>query len=68
MSTVTVSAKFQVVIPRRIREALGIRPGQKLQAFQYGDRIELVPVPPLSEARGLFAGIETDVEREPDRV
>jgi AbrB family looped-hinge helix DNA binding protein len=68
MSTVTVSAKFQVVIPRRIREALGIRPGQKLQAFQYGDRIELVPVRPLSEARGLFAGIETDVEREPDRV
>lgn len=68
MSTVTVSAKFQVVIPRRIREALGIRPGQKLQAFQYGNRIELVPVRPLSEARGLFAGIETDVEREPDQV
>jgi AbrB family looped-hinge helix DNA binding protein len=68
MSTVNVSARFQVVIPRRIREALGIRPGQKLQAFQYGDRIELVPVRPLSEARGLFAGIETDVEREPDRV
>jgi AbrB family looped-hinge helix DNA binding protein len=68
MSVVTVSAKFQVVIPRRIREALGIRPGQKLQAFQYGNRIELVPVRPLSEARGLFAGIETDVEREPDRV
>jgi AbrB family looped-hinge helix DNA binding protein len=65
MNTVTVSAKFQVVIPRRIREALGIRPGQKLQAFQYGNRIELVPVRPLLEARGLFAGIETDVEREP---
>jgi AbrB family looped-hinge helix DNA binding protein len=68
MSTVTVSAKFQVVIPRRVREALGIRAGQKLQAFQCGNRIELVPVRPLSEARGLFAGIETDVEREPDRV
>lgn len=51
MSTVTVSAEFQVVIPRRIREAM-----------------ELVPVRPLSEVRGLFAGIETDVEREPDRV
>lgn len=68
MSTVTVSAKFQVAIPRRIREALGIRPGQKLQAFQYGNRIELVPVQPLSEAWGLFAGIETEIEREPDRV
>jgi AbrB family looped-hinge helix DNA binding protein len=68
MDTVTVSPKFQVVIPRRIREALGIRPGQKVQAIQYGNRIELVPVRPLSEARGLFPGIDTDVEREPDRL
>jgi AbrB family looped-hinge helix DNA binding protein len=68
MDTVTVSPKFQVVIPRRIREALGIRPGQKVQAIQYGNRIELVPVRPLGEARGLLRGIDTDVEREPDRV
>lgn len=68
MDTVTVSPKFQVVIPRRIREALGIHPGQKVQAIQYGNRIELVPVRPLAEARGLFRGIDTDVEREPDRV
>jgi AbrB family looped-hinge helix DNA binding protein len=68
MDTVTVSPKFQVVIPRRIREALGIRPGQKVQAIRYGNRIELVPVRPLAEARGLFPGIDTDVEREPDRV
>jgi AbrB family looped-hinge helix DNA binding protein len=68
MDTVTVSPKFQVVIPRRIREALGIRPGQKVQAIRYGNRIELVPVLPLPEARGLFPGIDTDVEREPDRV
>ena len=68
MDTVTVSPKFQVVIPRRIREALGIRPGQKVQAIRYGNRIELVPVRPLSEGRGLFPGIDTEIEREPDRV
>jgi AbrB family looped-hinge helix DNA binding protein len=68
MHTVTVSPKFQVVIPRRIREALGIRPGQKVQAIRYGNRIELVPLRSLAEARGLFPGIDTEVEREPDRV
>lgn len=68
MEPVTISPKFQVVIPRRIREALGLRPGQKVQAIQYGNRIELVPVRPLSEARGLFRGIDTDIEREPDQV
>ena len=68
MDTVTVSPEFQVVIPRRIREALGNGPGQNVQAIQYGNRIELVPVRPLAAARGLFPGIDTDVEREPDRV
>lgn len=68
METVTVSPKFQVVIPKKIREALGIRPGQKVQAIQYGNRIELVPVRPLAEARGFLEGIDTTIEREPDRL
>ena len=68
MDTVTVSPKYQVVIPREIREALGIRPGQKVQAIQYGNRIELVPVRPLSEARGFLKGMDTTIEREPDRL
>lgn len=68
MQTVTVSPKYQVVIPRRIREALGIRPGQKIQAIQYGNRIELVPVRPLKDARGFLAGIDTTIDREPDRL
>lgn len=65
---VTVSPKFQVVIPKKIREALGLRPGQKVEAIQYGNRIELVPVRPISEARGFLAGIDSEVEREPDRL
>jgi len=68
METVTVSTKYQVVIPKAIRDALGLKPGQKVQAIQYGNRIELIPFRPLSEARGFLAGIDTNVEREPDRL
>ncbi len=68
METVTVSPKFQVVIPRRIRESLDIRPGQKVQVIRYEDRIELIPVRPVRETRGFLEGIDTEVERDPDRV
>ena len=68
METVTVSPKFQVVIPRKVRESLGIRPGQKVQVIRYEDRIELVPVRPVREMRGFLEGIDTEVERDPDRV
>jgi AbrB family looped-hinge helix DNA binding protein len=67
METLTVSPKYQVVIPKTIRESLGIKPGQKVQAVQYGNRIELIPFRPLAEARGFLAGIDTTIEREPDR-
>ncbi|MCJ7453314.1 MAG: AbrB/MazE/SpoVT family DNA-binding domain-containing protein [Steroidobacteraceae bacterium] len=67
-TTVTVSPKFQVVIPLAIREALGIRAGQKIQAIQYHDRIELIPVRPMRRARGMLKGIETSVPRESDRM
>ena len=68
MNTVTVSPKFQVVIPQAIREALGLQPGQKIQAIQYRDRIELIPVRPMHKARGMLAGIDTSVPREDDRL
>jgi AbrB family looped-hinge helix DNA binding protein len=68
METVTVSPKFQVVIPRKVRESLDIRPGQKVQVIRYEDRIELVPVRPAREMRGFLEGIDTGVERDPDRV
>jgi AbrB family looped-hinge helix DNA binding protein len=68
METVTVSPKFQVVIPRKVRESLDIRPGQKVQVIRYEDRIELVPVRPVRETRGFLEGIDTEVERDQDRV
>ena len=68
MEAVLVSPKFQVVIPRAIREKLQIRPGQKMQVIQYGDRIELIPLRPTREMRGFLKGIDTSIEREPDRV
>ncbi len=68
MTTITVSPKFQIVIPREIREALGIVPGQKLRAVALGNRIEYVPVRTLKSARGMLAGISTDVPRDDDRV
>ncbi len=68
MSVVTVSPKYQVVIPREIREALGLEPGQKVQAFQYQNRVELIPVRSVREMRGFLQGIDTTVARERDRV
>ena len=68
METVTVSPKFQVVIPRAIRESLGIRPGQKVQVILYQEHIELIPVKTAKTMRGFLKGINTTIEREPDRV
>jgi len=68
MQSVTVSPKFQVVIPRPVREALGVRPGQKMQVIEYDGRIEFIPERDITELRGFLKGINTDIEREEDRV
>lgn len=68
MPVVTVSPKFQVVIPQAIREALGLEPGQKVHALQYLDRIEFIPVRPMKSLRGFLKGIETSVPRDRNRV
>jgi AbrB family looped-hinge helix DNA binding protein len=68
MATVTISPKFQILIPEEIRLAMRRKPGQKLAVFQYAGRIELVPVRPIKEMRGFLRGIDTTVERDPDRV
>jgi len=67
METVTISPKYQVVIPKEIREMLKLSPGQKVHAIVYGDRIELIPVRPIKKMRGFLKGIDTRVPREPDR-
>ncbi|MDA3936291.1 MAG: AbrB/MazE/SpoVT family DNA-binding domain-containing protein [Actinomycetota bacterium] len=69
MNTVTISPKFQVVIPKSIREQLNLVPGQKVQAIAYGDRIEFIPVRPASQMRGMLRGLDTSFERDrEDRV
>ena len=68
MAAVTVSPKFQVVIPKEIRRRLGLLPGQKVQVVVYGDRIELIPVRAAKRMRGFLKGIDTRVPREGDRV
>jgi AbrB family looped-hinge helix DNA binding protein len=69
METVTVSPKFQVVIPKKVREILGIKPGQKMRVMADDDKVVLIPMRPIEEARGFLKGIDTDVQREEeDRV
>jgi len=67
VATVTVSSKFQVVIPKDVRDRLRLQPGQKVEAFALGGRIELVPVRPIEEMRGFLRGMDPNFEREPDR-
>jgi AbrB family looped-hinge helix DNA binding protein len=68
MQTVTVSPKFQIVIPKSIREALHLRPGQKMQVMEYAGRVELIPERDIKELRGFLKGINTAFKREEDRV
>jgi AbrB family looped-hinge helix DNA binding protein len=68
MQTVTVSPKYQVVIPKNIREALQLRPGQKMKIIEYEGRIELIPDRDISELKGFLKGINTEFVREGDRL
>ena len=68
MKTVTISPKYQVVIPEIIREAMKLKPGEKVHVFQYENRIEYIPERKLKDMRGFLRGIDTTIEREDDRV
>lgn len=68
MDTVTLSPKFQVVIPKEIRTQLALKPGMKLQILRYGERIEFLPIKKASEMKGFLKGIDTTLDREKDRV
>ncbi len=68
MTAVTVSPKFQVVIPKDVRESMGIFSGQKIQVFAYQNRIELIPIKPMKKLKGFLKGIDTEVGRDKDRV
>jgi AbrB family looped-hinge helix DNA binding protein len=68
MIAVTVSPKFQIVIPRDLRNSMDIQPGSKVQIFQYENRIELIPLRDPKSLRGFLKGIDTNIDRESDRV
>ena len=69
MDVVTVSPKYQVVIPRSVRERMRIHPGERLQVISFDDRIELIPVRPMRSMRGFLKGLDTRFERdEEDRA
>ena len=68
MTTVTVSPKFQVVIPKEIREKLKLKPGQKLQIIQIGDKLQFIPVMDIKKPIGFLKGIDTNISRESDRI
>jgi AbrB family looped-hinge helix DNA binding protein len=67
MEQATISTKYQVVIPKKVRDKLGIEPGQKVHVIPYMGRIELIPVLSVREGRGFLKGIDTKIDREPDR-
>jgi len=68
MAAVKVSPKFQVVIPKEIRDSMGLKPGQRVEMIEYDGRIELIPIGPMRKLRGSLKGIDTDVPRDEDRV
>ena len=68
METVKVSPKYQVVIPKSIRESFGIISGEKMQVIAYDNRIELIPIGPMKKLKGFLKGISTNVNREKDSI
>ena len=69
MTTVTISPKFQVVIPSAIRKVFAIRAGQKMLMIPFEGRIELIPDRPIKEMMGFLKGMDPHFEREKkDRI
>lgn len=67
MQSVTISPKYQIVIPREVREKLQLSPGQKIQVIVFGNRIELIPEQKIKKMRGFLKGVNIHFEREEDR-
>ena len=68
MEAVKISPKFQIVIPKRVRESMQLKPGQQLQVIEYGNRVELIPTRSIDSMRGFMKGIDIAFEREGDRL
>ena len=68
MEAVKISPKFQVVIPKKVRESMQLKPGQQMQVIEYGNRIELIPTRSVESMRGFLGNIDISFTREGDRV
>ena len=68
MQTVIISPKYQIVIPKEVREALNLLPGEKLQVFSYQNRLEFVSVKDIKKMRGFLKGMNTEIKRDKDRI
>jgi len=68
METVTISPRFQIVIPQQIRESMRLRSGEKARVLAFRNRIEVIPIRDVRALRGYLKGIDTSVVREGDRV
>ena len=68
MTTVTLSPKYQIVIPKEIRKKMELKPGQKFQVFQIGNRIEFIPYRDIKKFKGFLKGMDTKIKRENDRL
>ncbi|MDP2691484.1 MAG: AbrB/MazE/SpoVT family DNA-binding domain-containing protein [bacterium] len=68
MNTVTLSPKFQVVIPKAVRDSMKLRSGMKLEVILFGERIELIPIQPISTLKGFLKGMDTTITRDKDRL
>jgi len=67
MSTVTISSKYQIVIPKSIRDKSDLYPGQKVEVINYDGRIEIIPIKNIKSLRGIAKGIDTEIKRDEDR-
>ncbi len=68
MRAVIVSPKYQVVIPKEVRDSMGIVSGQRIQMLTYRNRIELIPIKPMKKMKGFLKGLDTEVKRDKDRI
>ena len=68
MYTVTLSNDYQLVIPKEIRETANIKAGASFEIIFYNNKIELIPIKPIKNLRGIFKGIDTNIERDDDRI
>ena len=68
MEAVKISSKYQIVIPKSVREVIGLKVGESFQVVPYGNRIELVPIRPMKKLKGFLKGMDTKILRENDRL